>query len=139
MSSLSTPAAATDMQKSGSDPILRRDQTRRASFWLVIMPPLNSRVRSRASGRVNRHHHAELAVAALFIQADLAKGLSREVKTAFALAHLAASRQQGIGEGMDLFFGLPEQVQRPSVFGRGEARSPAIARNWSINPGPVGG
>ena len=56
-------------------------------------------------------NHADLAIAALPIATNLTEGFCREVEAALALTHLAAGRQQGIGEGMDLLFRLAQQVQ----------------------------
>jgi photosystem II oxygen-evolving enhancer protein 2 len=39
------------------------------------------------------------------------------VKTALALAHLAACRQEGIGKGANLLFGLTQQMQRQALGG----------------------
>ena len=70
-------------------------------------------------------HHAQLAIAALGVAADLAERLSRQMKAAAALAHLAAGRQQGIGKGADLLFGLAQQVQCQTLGGaRTDARQP---------------
>jgi hypothetical protein len=47
------------------------------------------------------------------------------VKTALALTHLAAGRQQGIGEAAGLFGGLVQQVQRQPLGRAGaNARQP---------------
>ncbi len=45
------------------------------------------------------------------------------METALALAHLAAGRQQGLGEGADLLLGLSQQVQGQPLGGaRPDAR-----------------
>jgi photosystem II oxygen-evolving enhancer protein 2 len=78
------------------------------------------------------------------------------MKAALALAHLAAGRQQGIGEGLDLLAGLAQQMQRqPLGRARTNARQPLelidqpgqgagetaqdARRNWPESRGLFGG
>jgi hypothetical protein len=56
-------------------------------------------------------HHADLAVAAFLVAADLAELLGRKMETAAALPHLAAGGQQGIGETADLLLRLAQKMQ----------------------------
>ena len=63
--------------------------------------------------------HADLAVAALRISANLAKRIGREVIAALALTHLGPSCEQSIRKLVDLLLRLIQQVQ-----------SKTLSRSW---------
>jgi len=68
-------------------------------------------------------HNTKLAVAALFVAADLTDRLGREVEAALALAHLAAGCKQGVGEVANLLLRLAQKVQsKPLGRARANAR-----------------
>lgn len=70
-------------------------------------------------------YHTDHTGVALLVTADLAVVLGRQMEAAAALPHLAAGGEQGIGEGLDLFGGLAQQMQgQPLGRAWSDARQP---------------